>query len=236
MEKKCNKGDGEHRKERRRKWKDNGQMQILEEEDFVVVPASVSVSICSVLLYHVFVVSTFCGFFFAICLSSPSLLLWTSWFVRERRKEERGIKGERSVFIIEVDSADVLSYLSTHILPLALFSVSFFTSPAPFLYFWILIILVLSTNINVSFSANHIKSIHDRYSFISVLQQINEILHIYICFYYDFLKTRWWDCISNDCVHVYRYKLFVWIKHVEFEYACTVHLILYYSILYYTIL
>lgn len=132
----------------------------------------------SVLLYHVNVVSKLCGFFFAICLSGPSLLLRTSWFVRERRKEERDIKGERSVFIIEVGSADVLSYLSAHILPLALFSVSFFTSPAPFLYFGILIILVLSTNINVSSSANNIKSIHDRYSFISVLQYINDILHI----------------------------------------------------------
>lgn len=45
----------------------------------------------------------------------------------EKKREERSSEGERSVLIIEAGSADVPSSLSARILPLALFSVSFFS-------------------------------------------------------------------------------------------------------------
>lgn len=62
----------------------------------------------------------------------PSVSPVPSWFTKAVGQSARGegkteSKGERSVFIIEVGSADVLSSLSTQILPLACFSVSHFS-------------------------------------------------------------------------------------------------------------
>lgn len=76
--------------------------------------------------------SKFSGFLschLSLEFSSPSLKQLV--IERERRggrkeREERGSEGERSVLIIEAGSADVPSSLSARILPLALFSVSFF--------------------------------------------------------------------------------------------------------------
>lgn len=64
------------------------------------------------------------------------------------------------MFIIEVGSADVLSSLSTHILPLALFSVSHFSHhPLTHLLMDLSfnLPLNLSTDLNVSLCANHHK-------------------------------------------------------------------------------
>lgn len=67
------------------------QKQILKEEIFVLVFASVSValSICSVLLYHVNVEFKFCGFFLpSVSLILPSFFEPVGSLERgERRKE-----------------------------------------------------------------------------------------------------------------------------------------------------